>query len=99
MTRIRTIGRTVLLAAAYAASFACPVSRAESKVDGRPNIQVVYPRKDQEIGPVDSTFILGSVTPGAVLRINGIPVEVYRTGGFLAYLPVRPGPFGFRLWA
>jgi N-acetylmuramoyl-L-alanine amidase len=62
-------------------------------------ISVIYPKKNQEIGPVDSTFILGSVTPGSELTINGVPVDVYRTGGFLAFLPVHSGPFEFRLWA
>ena len=73
--------------------------KAESRSDDGPNIQVVYPRENQEIGPVDSTFILGAVTPGSQLEINGVPVEVYRTGGFLAFLPVQPGPFKFRLRA
>lgn len=60
-------------------------------------IAVIYPKEDQEIGSVDSTFILGSVVPGAKLEINGVPVDVYHTGGFLAFLPVHPGPFEFKL--
>ncbi|MEW5702837.1 MAG: N-acetylmuramoyl-L-alanine amidase, partial [Candidatus Zixiibacteriota bacterium] len=64
-----------------------------------PKIKVVYPLPGQQIGPVDSTFILGSVTPGATLTINGESVDVYRTGGFLAWLPVSPGDFRFRLKA
>ncbi|GAB4320325.1 MAG: hypothetical protein Kow0074_10570 [Candidatus Zixiibacteriota bacterium] len=64
-----------------------------------PAIKVVYPRNGQEIGPVDSTFVIGSVTPGARLSINGTPIEVYRTGGFLAWLPVEKGPFTFKLRA
>ncbi|MBI5868824.1 MAG: N-acetylmuramoyl-L-alanine amidase [candidate division Zixibacteria bacterium] len=64
-----------------------------------PKLAVVYPRPKQDIGPVDSTFIIGSVTPGSKLTINGTKVPVYRTGGFLAFLPVRPGKFAFRLKA
>ncbi len=64
-----------------------------------PAIEVVYPKKGQRIGPVDSTFVIGSVTPGASLRINGHLIDVYRTGGFLAWLPVEKGKFTFRLRA
>ncbi len=64
-----------------------------------PTITVIYPRPKQSIGPVDSMFILGSVTPGAKLTVNGVKVFVYRTGGFLAFVPVHPGQFVFRLKA
>jgi N-acetylmuramoyl-L-alanine amidase len=64
-----------------------------------PRLAVVYPRPNQQIGSVDSTFIIGSVTPGSKLTINGTKVPVYRTGGFLAFLAVRPGAFAFRLKA
>lgn len=78
-----------------------PSSRAQTipLAPGADFIRVVYPRDSQAIGPVDSTFILGSVPPGSRLRINGQKVDVYRTGGFLAWLPVQPGPFRFRLRA
>ena len=64
-----------------------------------PQLKVIYPKPDQAIGAFDSTFILGSVTPGSALEINGTPIDVYRTGGFLAYLPIKPGAFQFRLKA
>jgi N-acetylmuramoyl-L-alanine amidase len=61
-----------------------------------PNITVVYPPEGAVIAPVDSSFIFGSVNPPrASLFINGVRVPVYRTGGFLAFLPLRPGPFAF----
>ncbi len=63
------------------------------------SIKVVYPETLQTIGPVDSNFIFGSVTPGSKLSINGTPVEVYRNGAFLAFLPVGEGPFVYRLEA
>jgi N-acetylmuramoyl-L-alanine amidase len=62
-------------------------------------IKVVYPETLQVIGPVDSNFIFGSVTPGAKLSINGTPVEVYKNGAFLAFLPLGEGPFVYRLEA
>lgn len=64
-----------------------------------PEIQVIYPEEGRRIAAVDSTFILGSVTPGAELSINGIPVTVYRTGGFLAFLPLDTGSFVYHLQA
>jgi len=60
-----------------------------------PEIKVVYPKEGQQIAAVDSTFILGSVTPGTRLRINGVEVDVYHTGGFLAYLAIDTGDFAF----
>ncbi|HLG94112.1 MAG TPA: hypothetical protein VI546_04685, partial [candidate division Zixibacteria bacterium] len=62
-------------------------------------IKVVYPETMQVLSPIDSNFIFGSVTPGAKLTINGMPVEVYKTGGFLAFLPVTEGNFYYRLEA
>jgi len=69
-------------------------SRAEELI-----IKVVYPESMQVLPPIDSNFIFGSVTPGAKLTINGAPVEVYKTGGFLAFLPVVEGNFYYRLEA
>jgi N-acetylmuramoyl-L-alanine amidase len=64
-----------------------------------PEIHVVYPPENRQISDLDSTFILGSVTPGAELIINGTPVSVYRTGGFLAWLPLDTGNFVYHLRA
>jgi len=63
------------------------------------NITVVYPRPAAKIAAVDSNFILGSVPPGALLTINGHDVAVHESGGFIAFLPVRPGRFEFELIA
>ena len=63
------------------------------------NIQVVYPRANQQIAAVDSEFIFGSVTPGSSLTINGQDVRIHKGGGWLAFLPVTPGGFLFRLVA
>jgi len=64
-----------------------------------PKIDVVYPKEGQELTAYDSTFILGNVTPGAELKINGYPIKVYPKGGFLAYIPIQPGEFQFELIA
>ncbi len=65
----------------------------------KPQIKVIYPKINSNIGAVDSTFILGSVTPGAKLNINGVKIAVHKDGGFIAFLPISPGPFEFRLSA
>nr|MBN2277986.1 N-acetylmuramoyl-L-alanine amidase [candidate division Zixibacteria bacterium] len=68
-------------------------------VSAQPIIKVIYPKKGSPIGAVDSTFILGSVTPGSTLEINGVNINVHRDGGFIAFLPLNPGPFDFELEA
>ncbi|HXF49191.1 MAG TPA: N-acetylmuramoyl-L-alanine amidase, partial [Verrucomicrobiae bacterium] len=74
--------------------FAVSKSGAEELI-----IRVVYPETMQVLPPIDSNFIFGYATPGAKLTINGTPVEVYKTGGFLAFLPVAEGNFYYRLEA
>ncbi|MBI4248105.1 MAG: N-acetylmuramoyl-L-alanine amidase [Elusimicrobia bacterium] len=78
-----------------------------------PFIQVSYPPQGSTVPFKPATFILGSVTlssavpaaplppesPKPVLTVNGQPVKVYKTGGFLHYLPVSPGEFNLRLSA
>ncbi|SYZ73278.1 conserved hypothetical protein [Candidatus Zixiibacteriota bacterium] len=65
----------------------------------KPRISVVYPKMNGRVAAVDSTFILGSVTPGANLNINGQKIKVYKDGGFIAFLPIAPGTFEFNLRA
>jgi N-acetylmuramoyl-L-alanine amidase len=67
-------------------------------------IQIVYPKPGQAIGAVDSTFIFGSVNGDFdlnkdLLEINGQIVPVHSNRGFLAYQPIAPGPFEFRVRA
>src|SRR5512141_1875869 len=59
------------------------------------HLKVVYPIDNQNIPAVDSTFIFGSVEPGSTLRINGETVKIHKDGGWLAFLPVKPGHFTF----
>ncbi|MFH1701550.1 MAG: N-acetylmuramoyl-L-alanine amidase [Candidatus Zixiibacteriota bacterium] len=63
------------------------------------DLNVVYPRDNQTLPPVDSCFIFGSVSPKASLLINGIEVEINKNGGWLAFLPVKPGEFSFNIRA
>lgn len=64
-----------------------------------PQIDIVYPKKDATIGAVDSSFILGSVTPGSRLIINNQEILVHQDGGFIVYLPLEPGQFIFKIKA
>jgi len=75
------------------------VLTAASLSAAAPEIKVVYPREGGQIGVSDSTFIFGSVTPGSKLKINGFDVDVYQNGAFLAFLPLQPGDFEFKLKA
>lgn len=62
-------------------------------------LEVIYPKPDQQLPAVDSTFIFGNVTKGAELRINGTDVPVHEDGGWLAFLSVEQGEFLFSLTA
>lgn len=60
---------------------------------------VEYPHQNTRLdADTKGTFIFGRVAPnGGLLTINGVRVPLYRTGAFLAYLPVKPGKFDFLL--
>lgn len=63
------------------------------------NIRVVYPKEDQFIGAVDSSFIFGSVKKGWSVAVNGHGVDVHDDGGWIAFLPLEPGAFTFQIVA
>lgn len=59
-------------------------------------IDVVYPKEGAQITASESTFIFGYVLPAdSRLEINDERVKLYSNGAFLAFLPVKPGPFSF----
>lgn len=72
---------------------------SKAKEISLPEISVIYPKEDAQIGASDSTFIFGSVTPKSELTTNGYKVKVHSNGAFLAFLPIRPGDFVFELIA
>src|SRR3712207_2074792 len=75
---------------------------ASSILAAPPEIHVHFPidPHDTRIPAVPATFILGNVQPpDAHLTINGQIVPLHPKGGFLAYFPVQPGHFTFRLEA
>lgn len=64
-----------------------------------PVVNVIYPKEGQIVNAKDSTFIFGNVTLRSELKINGIPVRVYRNGAFLGFIPLTAGDFTFELIA
>ena len=59
-------------------------------------INIIYPQPNQIVRASKNTFILGNIKPkDSTLFINNVKIPVYRTGGFLAYLPVTPEKFTF----
>lgn len=60
-------------------------------------INVIHPKPDSQLPPVDSTFIFGSTIPGDDLYINGQRVEVHEGGGFLGFIDIHEGDFVFEL--
>jgi len=91
-TTLRSIEFVLLLVATVIALSAVAMAQ-------EPRIKVQYPRKNQSLPAVDSTFIIGKVTPGSSLEINGVRVPVHKAGGFLAFVDVAPGEFEFVLTA
>ncbi|MCD6162049.1 MAG: N-acetylmuramoyl-L-alanine amidase [candidate division Zixibacteria bacterium] len=59
------------------------------------HLEIIYPKDSQQIAAVDSTFIFGNTNPKANLAINGFDIDIYKNGGFLAFLPVEKGEFAF----
>ena len=60
-------------------------------------IKVAYPYEGMALPNVPKTFVFGSVAPStAPFFINGSKIEVYKNGGFIAYLPISQGDFSFR---
>lgn len=70
-----------------------------ASLSAQPRIDVVYPREGDNIGPVANSFIIGSVTPGSQLWVNGQKTEVLINGAFLAYIPFSAGQFQIKLLA
>lgn len=67
-----------------------------SPVDQKPAIDVVFPASEQVLKGSKFHFIYGNVQPSnAQFKINGRFVKLYKTGSFMAYLPVEKGEFVF----
>ncbi|MDQ7772241.1 MAG: N-acetylmuramoyl-L-alanine amidase [Elusimicrobiales bacterium] len=79
---------TILSLLLLAPALAAPLRAGEIKVS--------YPRENQQLPLVSRTFIFGTVSPAtAPFFINGERVRPHTNGGFIAYLPVKPGEFSF----
>lgn len=59
-------------------------------------IQISYPYEGMKLPNVSKTFVFGSVkNSSATFFINGEKINLYKNGGFIAYLPVSTGAFSF----
>ncbi len=59
-------------------------------------IMIVFPREGDSFAFTPNQFVLGSVSnPKGRFEINGSSVSVYKTGAFIAWLPVKAGTFTF----
>ena len=60
-------------------------------------IKIAYPYEGMALHNVTKTFVFGNITPStAPFYLNGSKIEVYRNGGFIAYLPITPWDFSFK---
>ena len=70
----------------------------------QPQIKVIYPKPLQTVTATDSMFIHGHLENvgldwNASLTINGFPVKLHSENQFLAYVPILPDSFTFKLEA
>jgi N-acetylmuramoyl-L-alanine amidase len=63
------------------------------KAGAQAKLTVVHPLEGQQLPAIREVFVFGEVTPGTTLSINTLPVKVHPKGGYLAMIPVAPGPF------
>ena len=56
-------------------------------------IVVTFPAERQRLPAIEETYLIGATIPGRTefLYVNGVTTDVYRTGAFLAMVPVKPG--------
>ena len=57
-------------------------------------LSVAFPADRQSLPAVERTYVIGAVEVGtnnAPLVVNGVTTDVWRTGAFLAMVPVTPG--------
>ena len=56
-------------------------------------LSVAFPGEGQSLPAVERTYVIGavSVSNAAPLVVNGATTDVWRTGAFLAMVPVKPG--------
>ncbi len=76
-----------------------PASAAQSLASLRQStapIMIVLPHENDIFPFASHEFVLGSVSdPKGHFEINGSTVSVYKTGAFIAWLPVQTGTFTF----
>lgn len=91
-----------MAAVAALAALALPVAAA-AQADPGLAVTIQYPPAAAAIGATDSTFVFGRVdgTRGALvdLAVNGLSVPVHPGGGWLAFVPLAPDSFTFRVVA
>jgi N-acetylmuramoyl-L-alanine amidase len=89
--------RLVLCACTWLALGALPALSAEPST--RPVITIVYPREGQVLPLLDSEFVIGQALGATRLEINGVKTELFDSGAFLGWIPVKPGRFVIRVEA
>jgi N-acetylmuramoyl-L-alanine amidase len=97
----------LLIVGSLSAQTSEPLASHRQGKDDAKRIRVVYPKPGQRIGAVDTTFILGHLPDLSPLKPEDLVLVVndsstfpiHASGGFLAWVPIAPGEFTFRLRA
>lgn len=106
LCRVAVLGAVATALAAPAdAREAGPRIHVQAVADtaGGLDLHVQYPAEGGTVGATDSTFVFGAVRGAdaatAGVTVNGVPARVDAGGGWLAFVPLEPGPFVFRVRA
>lgn len=67
------------------------VSADDLSAASSPTLTLLHPLEGAKLPALTQVFTYGYVTPGSTLTINGLPVPVYATGGYLTMVPLVPG--------
>ena len=91
LRHMRLIWAALFVAAAWGCGTRTPNSQLPTPASQPLRISIVYPDTAEPIQAQDSSFLFGSVGQGrgdVALSINGIPVRVFETGSWLAWVPL-----------
>lgn len=91
LRHMRLIWAALFIAAALGCGTPTPNSQLPTPASQPLRISIVYPDTAEPIQAQDSSFLFGSVGSGrgdVALSINGIPVRVFESGSWLAWVPL-----------
>jgi N-acetylmuramoyl-L-alanine amidase len=86
--------------ACIAAVMLCWLARHQpSTAQASSTLNIVYPSDGARVPFLKREFIFGSAAPGSKVSVNGASASVEGSGAWIAFVPLTPGAFRFRVVA